>query len=120
MEALVDWLPRIGAILTLIIGLVGFFKPQLITDGQQISLGSPVALSEARTVFGGLHIGSSLAALVLNLPLVFITLGMAWLFGLFARLFSMVADKTSLKQSLPGFIVDASLAFLFLSGLLFS
>ncbi len=117
MELLIDWLPRIAAIVTLILGLVGFFKPRLITDSQQIELGSAVAMSEARVVFGGLHIGSSLVALALHEPLIYITLGVAWLFGLLARCYSMVADKTGLPKSLPGMVVDGTIAFLFLSGL---
>jgi hypothetical protein len=118
MEALVDWLPRIGAIITVIIGLVGFFKPRLITDSQQIELGSAMAVSEARVAFGGLHLGAALTALVLHQPLIYIALGMGWLFGLLARFYSMLADKTTWRQSLPGILVDGSLAFLFLSGLL--
>jgi len=53
METLLEWLPRVGALLTVVFGLVGFFKPRLITDGQQIELNSPMAISEARVVFGG-------------------------------------------------------------------
>jgi hypothetical protein len=120
MEALIDWLPRIGAILALIIGLVGFFKPRLITDAQQIELGSAMAMSEARVAFGGLHLGAAVAALALHEPLVYITLGMGWLFGLFARFYSMLVDKTGLGKSMPGIVVDAGMAFLFLSGLVFS
>ena len=119
MEIFVDWLPRIGAILTVVLGLVGFFKPRLITDGQQIELRSPMALSEARVVFGGLHLGSGIMALALNEPLIYMTLGVAWSFGLLARFYSMAADKTNLRQSLPGIIVDATMAFLFLSGMIF-
>ncbi len=118
METLVEWLPRVGAILTVLLGLVGFFRPQLITDGQQITLGSPMALSEARVVFGGLHLGGGLMALLLNEPVIYMTLGVAWLFGLLARFYSMWADKTSLQHSVPGIVVDASMAFLFLSGLI--
>jgi hypothetical protein len=118
MEVILDWLPRVGAMLTVLLGLVGFFKPRLITDGQQIELGSPMALSEARVVFGGLHLGSGIMALALHEPLIYMTLGVAWSFGLLARFYSMVADKTSLKQSLPGIIVDAVMALLFLSGLI--
>lgn len=73
MEVLIDWLPRVGAILTVVLGLVGFFKPRLITDGQQIELGSPIALSEARVVFGGLHLGSGIMALALHEPLIYMT-----------------------------------------------
>jgi len=118
MQILIDWLPRVGAMLTLLFGLVGFFKPRLITDGQQIELGSSMALSEARVVFGGLHLGSGIMALVLHEPLIYMTLGVAWSFGLLARFYSMVADKTSLRQSVPGIVVDVTMAFLFLSGVI--
>lgn len=120
MESFTDWLPQLGAILTIAMGLVGFFKPRLITDRQQIELGSPMALSEARVVFGGLHLGGGTMALALQEPLIYMTLGMAWSVGLLARFYSMVADKTSLQHSIPGIVIDAGMAFLFLSGLFFS
>lgn len=115
MDMLVEWLPRIGALFTLLLGLVGFFKPQLITDGQQITLGSPMAYSEARVVFGGLHLGAGIMALALHNPAIYLTLGVAWACGLLARLYSMVADRTSLQHSVPGIVVDSVMALLFLS-----
>lgn len=118
METLLEWLPRVGALLTVVFGLVGFFKPRLITDGQQIELNSPMALSEARVVFGGLHLGGGIMALTLHEPLIYMTLGVAWGFGLVARFYSMAVDKTSLQQSLPGIVIDATMALLFLSGLM--
>lgn len=117
MEMLSEWLPRIGAILTVMMGLVGFFKPRVITDGQQIELRSPMALSEARVVFGGLHLGSGIMALALHEPLIYMTLGVAWSVGLLARFYSMVADKTSLQHSMPGIVVDTVMAALLLSGI---
>jgi len=118
MEILIDYLPRVGAMLTVVLGLVGFFKPRLITDNQQIELGSPMALSEARVVFGGLHLGSGVMALALHEPLIYMTLGVAWSFGLLARFYSMVTDKATLRQALPGIIVDTTMALLFLSGVI--
>lgn len=118
MEFLIDWLPRIGAGLMLIIGLVGFFKPRAFTEQMQIRLDSAMATSEIRTVFGGLNIGGGLMALLLQNPLVYMTLGVAWFFGLLARFYSMAADGATLQQSVPGIMVDAVLAFLFLSGLI--
>ncbi len=120
MEGLVAWLPRVGAVLMLLIGLVGFFKPRAFTDQMQIQLGSNMAISEIRTVFGGINLGGGLMALLLNAPLVYMTLGVAWFFGLLARFYSMLADGSSLRESLPGITIDAVLSFLFLSGLLFS
>jgi hypothetical protein len=119
MDLLAEWLPRVGAALTVLLGLIGFFKPRAITDSQQITLGSPMALSEARVVFGGLHLGAGITALVLNDPAIYLALGVAWSFGLLARFYSMVADKTSLQHSLPGIVVDALMAFLLLGGHLF-
>ena len=119
MDIVVEWFPRIGALLTIVLGLVGFFKPHLITDAQQITLGSPMALSEARVVFGGLHLGGGIMALALHEPLIYMTLGVGWSFGLLARLYSMKVDGTSLKDSMPGIIVDTTMAVLLLSGLIF-
>jgi hypothetical protein len=118
MDILIDWLPRVGAMLTVLFGLVGFFKPRLITDGQQIELRSAMAVSEARVVFGGIHLGSGIMALALHEPLIYMTLGVAWSFGLLARFYSMVADKTSLRQSAAGIVVDLTMALLFLSGVI--
>lgn len=120
MDTLAEWLPRVGALLTIALGLVGFFRPRLITDAQQITLGSPMALSEARVVFGGLHLGGGIMALLLHEPVIYMTLGAGWSFGLLARFYSMRADGTSLKASIPGIIVDATMAVLLLSGLIFS
>ncbi len=118
MEWMVEWLPRIAAVLTLLIGVVGFFKPTLITEGQGIQLTNAAAFSEARVVFGGLHIGSSLVALTLHNPAIYMALGAGWMVGLLARFWSMIADKSSLKVSLPGIIVDATIGLLFLAVLL--
>lgn len=118
MDALLDWLPRVGALLQCLLGLVGFFKPRAFTDQLQISLNAPMAVSEVRTVFGGLNLGVALAALLFNEPLVYMALGLAWFFGLLARFYSMAVDKTSLRDSLLGIVIDAVLSFLYLSGLL--
>ena len=118
MDVLVEWLPRIGASLTLIIGLVGFFRPQLIAASQHIHLEHPVALSEARVALGGIHLGYSIVALALHEPIIYIAIGMGWLMGVLARFWSMFADKTSLAQSAGGLVVDGVLALLLLSGLI--
>ena len=47
------------------------------------------------------------------------TLGVGWSVGLIARFYSMRVDNTSLKDSMPGIIVDATMAALLLSGLIF-
>ena len=115
MDTLLEWLPRVGAVLTVLIGLAGFFKPTAITDGCQIELKTPVASSEARAVFGGLNIGWGLSALILGHPAVFLALGLAWTGATVARFYSMIADGSTVKESIPPILIDGTIALLALS-----
>lgn len=118
MQALAQWLPVAGALITLLIGLVGFFKPRLLLDQLDIKLESPAAVSEARAVFGGMNLGPAVAALVLGEPIIFTLLGIAWSTLLLARFWSLAVDGIGLKGATPGIVVDGVIAFLFLSPLL--
>ena len=118
MESLLEWLPRIGAGITLLIGLVGFFRPTLFLDTLDIKLQSPMAFSEARAVFGGLNLGMAVAALSLGEPAVFTALGIAWGTLTLARFWSLAVDGIGLKASIPGIVVDSTLCFLFISPVL--
>lgn len=120
MEFLAEWLPRIGSVLVIVIGLIGFFKPQALLDRMGFKLETNDAISEARAVFGGLNIGTGSAALYLNDPTVYAVLGFTWLCVTAARPYSMLADGSTLKQSVTPIVVDLTLAFLFLSHCLFS
>jgi hypothetical protein len=76
METIAEWLPRLGAVLVLLIGVLGFFKPTALTDSLGIQLSKPIATSEARAVFGGINLGGALLALYFHDPLVYTTLGL--------------------------------------------
>jgi len=115
MDTLIEWLPKVGATLTFIIGLVGLFKPRMILDHVDIALQSPSAYSEARAVFGGMNLGMAVAAFTLGEPLIFTALGIAWGTLLLARFYSLAVDNIGMRASLPGMIVDGTLCFLFLS-----
>lgn len=118
MESWIDWLPRIGACLTLLIGLVGFFKPRMFLDTVQISLVGPMGTSEARAVFGGLNLGLAIAALAMGEPAVFTAIGIGWVMATMARFWSLAVDSIGVKHFIPGLIVDSTLSFLFLAPVL--
>lgn len=115
MDTLVEWLPRVGAALTILIGLAGFFKPTAITDGCEIRLESAKAFSEARGVFGGLMLGWGAMALVLNDPNVFLALGVGWAGATAARFASMALDGSTVGESIPPIMIDGTIALLALS-----
>jgi hypothetical protein len=118
MDTLIEWLPRIGAVIAGLIGAVGFFKPTMITDGLGIQMTRPIATSEVRGVLGGANLGGALAALYLGSPEVFIALGMAWVGVTAARFLSIAVDGTTIKDSIPPILIDSTIALLFLSAAL--
>lgn len=121
MDMLAYWLPIAGAVLVLVIGCVGFFKPNLIIDNAGIVATKPEGISELRAVIGGANIGGPLAGLVLQSSAVFIALGCVWLGILAARFYSIVVDEGStLKNSTIQIVLDSTVAFLFLSAYLFA
>tara|TARA_B110000444_G_C18719558_1_gene537760 strand:+ start:423 stop:785 length:363 start_codon:yes stop_codon:yes gene_type:complete len=115
MELLTIWLPKIASCIIILIGFVGFFKPKSMLDSMQFEMGSKVAISEARGVFGGLNIGTGTAALYLADPTLYTVMGFTWLIVTAARPYSMIVDGTSLKDSVPPICVDLTVALLFLS-----
>ena len=115
MEQLILWLPKIGASIVVLLGIICFFKPRTILSPMKIELNSNEAISEVRGVFGGLNIGTGTAALYLADPMVYTLLGYTWLCVTAARPYSMIVDGTTLKESLPPVFVDLSIALLFLS-----
>jgi Domain of unknown function (DUF4345) len=115
MEATVAWMPRVGAGIMLLFGLVGFFKPRLLLDQLDIELKSPSAVSEARAVFGGMNLGLALIALYLENPAIYAALGVAWGTLTLARFYSLAVDGIGVKAAIPGILVDGFLCLLFLS-----
>ena len=111
-------LPTIAACITGVIGLINFFHPRLMLAPMKLELGSPLAVSEARGVFGGMNLGMSVAALWLSSPEVYTALGIGWGAVLLARFWSLAVDDIGLKMSLPPIILDGALCFLFLSPVL--
>lgn len=118
METVVYWLPRVGAGITLLIGLVGFFRPRLFLDQVGIALQTPAGWSEARGVFGGLNLGMAVASLGLGDPVIFTALGVGWGGVTLARFWSLAVDGIGLQASIPPLLIDGGLCFLFLSPLL--
>lgn len=115
MDTVLEMLPRLGALITMLIGLAGFFKPTVITDGCDISLNSSKAFSEVRGVFGGIMLGLGGTALMLGDSNVYLALGLAWSGATLARFASMAMDGSTIGESIPPILIDGTAAALALS-----
>lgn len=115
MDAIIAFLPNIASGIVMLIGLICFFKPQIIMDSCGINMTNNMALSEVRGVFGGLNIGSAMAAFIYADPMVYTTIGMAWSLVALARFYSMAVDGSTMKESIAPIILDGSIALMYLS-----
>ena len=118
MESWLGWLPQIGAVLMLLIGLVGLVNPWPMLKPMAITAASTMGQSEIRAVFGGLHIGAASSALLLQEQAAFVVIGSMWCGALLGHIYSIFADGGNFKENATGFVVNGLLAALLLSSLL--
>jgi hypothetical protein len=91
---LLGYLRVIGAVGTIITGIISLVRPLSVTGFTGITPDGPRGISEIRAVLGGLFIASGAAVLWLNNPVAYKTLGFAYLGTGLARLASIVIDES--------------------------
>lgn len=77
---------------------------------------SPLGTSEIRAVFGGMFIALGLAAILTREPIVFATLGVAWLADVAVRAVSVVVDRVPPREALPVLAVGLLMGLALISG----
>ncbi len=113
-QTLADWLPAISAMFTLALGLLFFAAPR--TALRMILLkpqpDHPEALVVARGRIAGMYLGLGLSALLLQQPLVYLTLGACWALTGFGRLISILSDDGNTTYNWVLFASEVILALL--------
>lgn len=98
-----DWnlLPALlGALITLMFGVASAVQPAALERLIGVASTTPLGTSEIRAVFGGMFIGAGALALVTREPLVFLTLGAAWLGDVAVRLVAVAVDRVPAREAL--------------------
>lgn len=109
-----EWLAWVSAVITLLFGLLALFAPftALRILRLQTRADHPEAVAEARGTISGFYLGVGLASILLAQPLVYIALGLAWLFTAFGRLVSMMSDRGNTLYNWISFLIELVLALL--------
>ena len=102
----------LGALLTIVTGLVSLFFPQAVTGFTGLLPQGGRGVTEIRSVLGGLFIALGAAPLLLNQPAAYQMLGLAYLAIGVVRLVSMIIDKSIVSSNI------ISLAFEFVFGVI--
>lgn len=114
-----DWglLPALlGALVTLTFGVASAVKPSSLERLIGVAATTPLGTSEIRAVFGGMFIAAGALALITREPLVFLTLGAAWLGDFMVRLVAVGVDRVPAREALVVLALAALIGGALLSG----
>lgn len=106
----------VGAAVSVIAGLMGFLWPRQVSAVIGLRLPGKLGISEFRATYGGLFIGTGGAVLILGSSDAALVLGAAWLGALFARLISILIDRSTSKENIAGCLIELVIGALLVLG----
>jgi Domain of unknown function (DUF4345) len=104
----------IGATVFVLLGIVGFFFPDLIAQFVGIVAGKDRGKSEIRATYGGVFLGIGASALYFQDTNVFTAVGIGWALAAIARILGILVDKEYHKLNFGGVIFETAVAILLL------
>ena len=96
----------IAAVGTILTGLVSLFKPESVTGFTGLRPEGGRGITEIRAVLGGFFIALGAAPLLLNSPIAYMMLGIAYLVVALVRGISMFVDKSISQSNIISLIVE--------------
>jgi hypothetical protein len=102
----------IAAILTIVTGLVSLIWPRSVMGFTGLIVPGARGITEIRAVLGGAFVGLGAAALVLNTPDAYRTLGITYLTIALARAIGIRLDRSPERSNLISLMTEIVLGFL--------
>ena len=103
---IVQILQIIAAIATILTGLVSLLKPESVTGFTDLRPEGGRGITEIRAILGGFFIALGAAPLVLNSPVAYMMLGIAYLGVALVRGVSMFTDKSVVQSNVISLVVE--------------
>lgn len=111
-------LQNIGAIISLVLGLIAIFWPSKTEEFTSIKGVGKEGNSEVRATYGGFFFGIALFALLTQNPTVFLVLGIGWVSAALIRLLTLCFGFYTAKN-LGGVFFEGIIGLLCISSLFF-
>jgi len=106
-----EMLAWIVSLITMLVGVALMIIPRRFGRFLGLVEMNRAGVSEIRGAFGGSWAGFALAALILAQPLIYLAMGLGFIFMVVGRLISFFADKSLNGQTVAATIVEAAAAF---------
>ena len=113
---MMNQLPLLGAVATLLLGLLGLFAPTKAAQFVGIKPDGLLGLSELRATYGGVFVGMGLLCLMRPSATAFSVAAACWLGAALARLVSIGVDRSYSAKNAGGVLLEAILGGAFLAG----
>lgn len=109
-----EWAAFASAVVTILFAILLFFMPRLSLRILRLQTfpDVPSAVSESRATMAGFYFGVGFSCILLAQPLLYLALGVSWLFTAFGRIVSMVLDKGNTKYNWISWPIEAILGIL--------
>lgn len=106
-----DILNTVVAVLTIAFGAFGFIAPRYTLSALDLdTASSTMGLSEMRASVGGLFVALGVAALILNHPTIYFTIGIAFVGAASGRVLSLMFDAPPVRKVLIFGGIEAAMA----------
>ncbi|MEJ6394959.1 DUF4345 family protein [Gymnodinialimonas sp. 2305UL16-5] len=106
-----DYINIIVAVLTVGLGLLGWLAPRWTMEKLDMRAGpTNMAYTEVSAVSGCLFVGIGIGVLILNEPMAWVALGLAYAGAAVGRVTSILRDNAASRQSWTFFGTEAALA----------
>jgi hypothetical protein len=106
-----DYINFAVALLTVALGLMGWLAPRRTMDLLDMQAGpSNMAYTEVSAASGCLFVGLGLGAMILNEPLAWVVVGLAYAGAATGRITSIFRDNAASRQSWTFFACEAAIA----------
>jgi len=111
MLTAIDMINMVVGVTTVALGLMGWLAPRWTMQFLDMQAGpSNMAYTEVSAVSGCLFVGMGLGAMILNEPLAWVVLGLAYGGAALGRVTSILRDNAGSRQSWTFFGTEAALA----------
>ncbi|MBC7237767.1 MAG: DUF4345 family protein [Chloroflexi bacterium] len=102
----------IAAVVTLATGVYSLLFPLAVRGFTGLEMPGPRGITEVRAVLGGAFIGLGLAALLLNAPEAYRTVGIMYLVVGAVRIVSMIIDRSAVQSNWISLAFEAVLGLI--------
>lgn len=108
---MVFYLNLVACVATIAFGLFGFLAPRFTASALDLTpTQSTMGLSEMRASVGGLFVASGIFAIIVNNPMAYTMIGIAFLGSVSGRILSLIFDAPPIKKVILFGGIEAALS----------